>query len=198
MDALQQQHTRLSVDSFRPETQLYAMRKGVDFLNDIEGFARPELYPQIAEARCNLIVMHSVQRRGIATRVESEPATILDQISFFFEERLNALQMAGVKRERFIVDPGMGFFLGRNPEPSVKVLQSISQLKLRFDLPVLISVSRKSFLRNITGRAVPEIEAATLTAEIYASLQEVDYIRTHNVKSLFDATRVLAALTKSV
>jgi dihydropteroate synthase type 2 len=92
----------------------------------------------------------------------------------------------------------MGFFLGRNPEPSVKVLQSISQLKLRFDLPVLISVSRKSFLRNITGRAVPEIEAATLTAEIYASLQEVDYIRTHNVKSLFDATRVLAALTKSV
>ncbi len=55
-----------------------------------------------------------------------------------------------------MLDPGLGFFLGSNPEPSIVVLAAIRRLKNRYRLPVLISASRKSFLRSLTGAASPK------------------------------------------
>ena len=68
LDALSDQMHRVSIDSFQPETQRYALKRGVGYLNDIQGFPDPALYPDIAEADCRLVVMHSAQRDGIATR----------------------------------------------------------------------------------------------------------------------------------
>lgn len=185
----------ISVDSFQPETQLYALQRGVDYLNDIQGFPNTAFYPKLAAGTCKLIVMHSVQKRGKATRVVSDPKQILGRIVAFFQERLEALQSAGIERERIILDPGMGFFLGSNPEPSLIVLQSLRRLREKFQLPVLISVSRKSFLRKVTGRSTEELGAASLAAELYAVSQHVDYVRTHDVRSLRDALRVWTALS---
>ena len=67
LDALSDQMHRVSIDSFQPETQRYALKRGVGYLNDIQGFPDPALYPDIAEADCRLVVMHSAQRDGIAT-----------------------------------------------------------------------------------------------------------------------------------
>ena len=66
---------------------------------------------------------------------------------------MDQLEAAGIARERIIVDPGMGFFLASNPEPSLAVLAHIKELKARYDLPMMISVSRKSFL--LAWRAKP-------------------------------------------
>nr|WBR55558.1 Dihydropteroate synthase type-2 [Proteus mirabilis] len=74
LDALSDQMHRVSIDSFQPETQRYALKRGVGYLNDIQGFPDPALYPDIAEADCRLVVMHSAQRDGIATRHRS-PST---------------------------------------------------------------------------------------------------------------------------
>ncbi|MGH7856518.1 MAG: dihydropteroate synthase, partial [Candidatus Binatia bacterium] len=165
----------VAIDSFRIETQRYALGRGVAFLNDIQGFPDPEIYPDLARSRCELVVMHSVQGRGRATRVETDPATIVERIERFFTERIASLEAAGVARDRLILDPGMGFFLGNNPEPSLVVLRWIPELKRRFGLPLLVSVSRKSFLRAITGRSVDELLSATLAAEIFAATRGVDY-----------------------
>ncbi len=59
LDALSDQMHRVSIDSFQPETQRYALKRGVGYLNDIQGFPDPALYPDIAEADCRLVVMHS-------------------------------------------------------------------------------------------------------------------------------------------
>ena len=97
--------------------------------------------------------MHAVQQRGRATRVDVAPDEIFDRVLRFFEDRIAALEQAGVARDRLILDPGMGFFLGSRPEASFEVLRRLPELKRAFGLPVLISVSRKSFLRKITGPA---------------------------------------------
>jgi dihydropteroate synthase len=112
----------------------------------------------------------------------------------FFDTRLKAMEAAGIDRHRIILDPGMGYFLGSNPEPSIRALREIPKLKDRFELPVLVSVSRKSFLGAITGRPVSERGSGTLAAEIFAAVQGVDYIRTHDVRALNDALAVLLAL----
>jgi dihydropteroate synthase type 2 len=192
--ALKKEGRKISVDSFAPETQAWALMQGADYLNDIQGFPEPKLYPALAKARCKLIVMHSVQGRGPATRMETDAATIMGRIRDFFEGRIKALTSAGIARERLILDPGMGLFLGTNPNVSLTVLKHLPELKGAFGLPILISVSRKSFLRKMTGRDAGESLPATLATELFAVCQGVDIIRTHEPAPLKDALTLAAAL----
>jgi dihydropteroate synthase len=100
-----------------------------------------------------------------------------------------ALVRAGVKKERIVLDPGMGFFLGPDAETSFDMLRRIGDLRA-FGLPLLVSCSRKSFLGAVTGRPVNERGPASLAAELYAARHGVAWIRTHDVRSLKDALRV--------
>lgn len=194
IDALSARGIAISVDSFLPETQRYAMARGVAYLNDIQGFPHAEIYPDLAANMCRLIVMHAIQGRGIATRVESDSDTAPARVERFFRRRITELEQAGIRRERLILDPGMGYFLGNQPEASLNMLRGLKGLKERFGLPVLVSVSRKSFLRTLTGRGVEQAGAATLAAELFAAAQGVDYIRTHDAGALRDGLKIWSAM----
>lgn len=196
IDALLAEGVALSIDSYRPETQAYALERGVGWLNDIRGFPESALYPALAATGARLIVMHSIQQ-GQADRRDAPPGDMVEHICRFFETRLAALEAAGVARARIVLDPGMGFFLGPTPETSFSVLARLGELKSRFGLPVLVSVSRKSFLRKVTGRGPQEVGAATLAAELLAALAGADYIRTHEAAPLRDALAVWSALKDS-
>jgi dihydropteroate synthase type 2 len=193
--ALQHDGVAISIDSFHPEVQRFAIARGVDYLNDIQGFPEPSLYPDLAASRCRLIVMHAVQGRGRAQQVAIGPDQIWQRIETFFEQRLAALERAGVMRSQLILDPGMGFFLSSDAAASLRVLAELDRLKRRFGLPVLVSVSRKSFLAGVIGRRNPgERGAATLAAELHAAAHGADYIRTHDPAALRDALAMAAAL----
>ncbi len=194
IDAFADRLDSLSIDSFLPETQRYAIARGVGFLNDIHGFADSSIYPLIAGADCRLVVMHMVQERGRATRASIPPDEMWERIETFLARRIAALEAAGIARERLILDPGMGFFLSSRPEASTQVLAHIERLRRAFGLPLLISVSRKSFLRGLVGREVADLGPATLAAELFAAACGVDYIRTHDAAALSDGLRVTEAL----
>ena len=193
LDALLGDGIKVSLDSYQPETQAYALSRGVAFLNDIRGFPDPAFYPQLAAVETPLVVMHSIQD-GQADRRDAPEGDIIEHISHFFEKRIEALTRAGVAFERIILDPGMGFFLGSTPQTSFEVLARFGELKARFGLPVLLSVSRKSFLRKITGRAPGEAGPATMAAELKAIEAGADFIRTHEPAPLRDGLAVLAAM----
>jgi dihydropteroate synthase type 2 len=186
----------VSVDSCLPGTQRFAIGLGATYLNDIRGFPDPGLYQDLAVAGCRLVVMHSVQRAGRATKVITCPGPVWAGMEEFFAGRLAALQAAGIGRDRLIIDPGLGYFLGSNPEPSLVALAGIRHLKARFGTPVMVSPSRKSFLRALTGRDVAHAGPASLAAELYAAWQGVDFIRTHDVAALRDALTVLDAIAE--
>ena len=192
--ALKAKGVSISIDSFSPEVQRWAMAEGVDYVNDIQGFPEPSLYPELAASSAKLVMMHSVQGRGKATRVPVPPSEVFDRVCRFFEARVGALTEAGVARQRLILDPGMGFFLSNDPETSFEMLRRTADLKAAFGLPVLISVSRKSFLRKVTGRSPGESGSGTLAAELFAALQGADYIRTHDPAALKDGLAVWQAL----
>jgi dihydropteroate synthase type 2 len=140
--------------------------------------------------------MHSIRGAARATREATDAPIVFRRMLAWFDERVGALVRAGIDRSRIVLDPGMGLFLGRSAEPSLRVLNRLRALRDRFDLPLLVSVSRKGFLRELTGRAVHERAAATLAAEIWAAGQGVDYIRTHDAGALHDALRVLRAIER--
>jgi dihydropteroate synthase type 2 len=189
--ALHDSGASLSIDSFSTPVQRWALEQGVDYLNDIHGFADPALYPDLAAASARLIVMHAVQEVGIATRIDVPPDAIMERVLAFFDARLNALAAAGIASERLILDPGMGFFLSSDPETSLTVLGRLPELADAFGLPVLISVSRKSFLKAVPGGA-----DAGAAVETFAVRQGADYIRTHAPAPLREGLKMLEELPK--
>lgn len=192
--ALSQDRTPISIDSFATETLRWALSQNVAWLNDILGFPDASLYPELLDSEAQLVVMHSVVARGKAERIDTDPEKIFTRLFDFFDMRIGALMSAGIAPPRIVLDPGMGFFLGTNPEVSLEVLRRLPELKARYGLRVLVSVSRKSFIRNLAGVGVAESGPATAAAEIFAAEQGADFIRTHDVSALKQALKVWIAL----
>ena len=193
--ALKALNISISIDSYQSQTQRWALQQNVDWMNDIHGFADPALYSDLASSDCRLVVMHAIQSAGAATRSAPPAGDIFDHICRFFDTRLTELMKAGIDQTRIVIDPGMGFFLGDTPEPSLTMLARIDELKKIFGLPVLVSVSRKSFLRALSGRSVEESAPVTLAAELWAAAKGVDYIRTHDPSQLSDALKIKGHLS---
>jgi len=186
----------LSIDTFATEVQRWALRQSVDYVNDIHGFPDASLYPELAKSKAKLIVMHMVQPRGVAVRTEVPSSEIFDRVSAFFDARIQALTAAGIARDRLILDPGMGQFLGTDPENSWIILRRLPELKARYGLPVLVSLSRKGFLRKLVNRTALEAGAASLAAELFAEAQGATHIRTHDPAALRDGLKVLKNIGK--
>ncbi|MBV9825673.1 MAG: dihydropteroate synthase [Alphaproteobacteria bacterium] len=185
----------LAVDTCQSEVQRFAVGRGVAYLNDITGFPDAAIYPELAASSARLIVMHAIQEESRAQRRDLAAEEVWERINAFFAARIAALEAAGVSRDRLILDPGMGFFLSSRAEASLRVLTGIAELKREHRLPVLISVSRKSFLGAVIGRGDPLARGpATLAAELYAARAGADYIRTHDPAALRDALLVSVAL----
>jgi dihydropteroate synthase type 2 len=187
--ALHDTGASLSIDSFSSPVQRWALAQGVDYLNDIHGFADPALYPDLARASARLIVMHMVQDKGVATRQDIPADQIFDRILAFFEKRLTALTQAGIAADRLILDPGMGLFLSTDPQASLTVLGRLPELSDAFGLPLLISVSRKSFLKALPQ--ADETQDASAAVELFAATQGASYIRTHAPALLAQGLKLL-------
>lgn len=182
--------TRVSIDSTKPDVLRFALQCGVDFVNDIRGFPDESLYPQLASSNVKLIVMHAMTDAERADRAARSTDEVIKSITRFFETRIAHLEAAGISRDRIIIDPGMGYFLSSLPEPSFAVLAHLSELKRQFNLPTMVCVSRKSFLREGAPLGSSELRARTLAAELIAVENGADYIRTHESKQLREALRV--------
>lgn len=194
LPALKEKGLALSIDSFATPVQRWALGQGVDYLNDIHGFADAALYPELARAGARLVVMHMVQERGVAVRTDVPSSEIFDRVTAFFDARIRSLTDAGISPDRLILDPGMGQFVGTDPENSLILLRRLPELKARYGLPVLVSVSRKGFLRKLANRPAGEAGAASLAAELFAQAQGADYIRTHAPGPLRDGLKISKAL----
>jgi dihydropteroate synthase type 2 len=190
----------LSVDTYKPAVIRHVLELGVDDINDITALRDPESVAAVRDSQVRLILMHSQALGARAERGVADPATLVDEIVGFFEQRIAALTSMGIARARLILDPGMGMFLGSNPEASLAVLRDLERLR-RFDLPLLISTSRKSFIGAVLGdaeapRPVDRRGAGTLATELWAVTHGATYVRTHDVRALRDMLTMWAALVR--
>ena len=184
IDFCKKEKFKISIDSYQKETQIFALEEKVDYLNDITGFADKSIHSKIAESECQLILMHSLQQGKADKR--KQKGDIIQQIIDFFGDRITDLIQAGIKRNRIILDTGMGFFLGSVAETSFKVLQKIQVIKRIFQLPLLLGVSRKSFLQKTLKKDADSIGASGAYLEMLFLQENVDYIRTHSPEFLQD------------
>lgn len=189
---------RVSVDTYKPAVMRAVLTLGVEIINDVTALRDPEAVAVMRSTDARVILMHSTASSARAERSAADAATIVDRVVAFFERRVAELAEAGIDPQRLILDPGMGFFLGRDPAVSLAVLRGLDRLRA-LGRPVCVSTSRKSFIGALLGtpeapRPTDERGAGTLVTELWAAQAGVDYIRTHDVRALRDALRMWTAL----
>jgi len=188
----------VSIDTTKTEVMRAMTALGVHWLNDVSGF-RTGAAMEVAAAApesVRFVVMFSRSQGSRADRPDADAAPVLDEMRAFFTERLRSFAAAGIARERLVFDPGMGFFLGRAAAPSLRVLKHLAELHA-FGVPLLVSVSRKSFLGEVTGRPVAERGPASLAAELWALRNGASFVRTHDVAALRAAWTVEQAIASA-
>ncbi|MGZ0172657.1 MAG: dihydropteroate synthase [Planctomycetales bacterium] len=180
----QQTDRLISIDTTKAEVARQALAAGADIVNDISGLTfEPEIVNVCAESDCGVICMHIL---GTPQTMQSNPHydDVVGDVRRFLSDRLDALEEAGIARERVVTDPGIGF--GKTAQHNVDLLSNIEALR-SLDRPVLIGHSRKRFLAKVLGRPVEERTFGTIGVAIAVAAQGADMIRVHDVRETRDA-----------
>lgn len=182
----------ISVDTYKASVALAAVGVGAEIVNDVSGFRwDPGMVKSLAGLKCGAVLMHM---RGCPEEWRTLPP-LSDGMTLVKRELrawADAAQIAGVKRERIVLDPGFGF--GKSFQENYPLLKRFDELhELRY--PLLVGVSRKSFVgralaRNGSDAPVGERLYGTLAAETALMLKGAHIIRTHDVRACADAVRI--------
>jgi dihydropteroate synthase len=181
----------ISVDTRKSAVARAALDEGADIVNDISGLRDdPDLARLVAREGVPVILMHM---RGTPRTMQDAPHyedTVVEIVQELQDAVRRGLE-AGVASEHIIVDPGIGF--GKRHADNLRILAGIPRLAA-LGFPILIGLSRKSFLGRLTGRDVGERLAASLAANVYAAVMGAHILRVHDVTETVDALRVVRAI----
>lgn len=191
--ALAREGVAVSVDTMKPGVMRQAVDAGCAMVNDVAGFRAPGAVEAVAGAGVGLCVMHMVGTPE-TMQAEARYADVVAEVRDFLVARARALEAAGVARERIALDPGFGF--AKDFAHNVALFAGLPAIAAA-GYALLVGVSRKRMLGEITGRPVGERAAASVAAALLAVQNGARIVRVHDVRETVDALKVLAALFPS-
>lgn len=181
----------LSVDTYNPEVAEQAVAQGADIINDISGLSfNNGLEEVVSHKGVYIILMHmrgkpaDMQKRAVYNDVINE---VLEELDISIEKALGA----GIDKEKIILDPGIGF--AKLAEHNLTLLRNLPFLKEK-GYPVIVGISRKSFLGALTGLEPEERLIPTVAANAISIFQGVDIIRVHDVKEAVITAQISDAI----
>ena len=180
----------LSIDTTKAALAHAALSRGAAIVNDQWGFqGDPAMAEVVAGADGSAaVLMHN--------RATVDPGLAMeDELLRFFERSLAIAARAGVPEHRLVLDPGIGF--GKTPGQQLTALDALPALTRAFGLPLLVGVSRKSFLGRLTGAPVDHRLPETIAANCFAFARGARVFRVHDVAAHVAALAVFTALEEA-
>jgi dihydropteroate synthase len=175
----------LSIDTYKAAVARRAAALGAILINDVWGLQHdPGMADAVAETETAVVIMHNRTQRDASI-------DILSDIRRFFDRSLALAQAAGIPKARIILDPGIGF--GKTSRQNVEAVARIGELR-DYGLPVLIGVSRKSFLGSLVEVSVEDRLIATLAANLAAAASGAAIFRVHDVAEHVVALKVFGTI----
>ncbi|BAU64506.1 dihydropteroate synthase [Stanieria sp. NIES-3757] len=178
----------ISIDTTRAIVAQAAIKAGADLVNDISGGTfDQEMFSTVAQLNVPIILMHL---RGTPKTMQklTDYQDLLREISGFLNNQIDKAIAAGITRTQIMIDPGIGF--AKTYEQNIKILQNLSQFQA-LNLPILVGVSRKSFIGHILNQKNPQGRVwGTAAACCAAIAQKADILRVHDVAEMYDVCRV--------
>ncbi|MEA2253907.1 MAG: dihydropteroate synthase [Solirubrobacteraceae bacterium] len=189
--ALRNAGAQLSVDTMKLSVAQAAVEAGATLVNDVSAFRHdPELAGYVADRGCDCCLMHML---GEPRTMQDDPRyeDVVDDVRAFLEGRVEFAVREGVREQRILLDPGIGF--GKTVEHNLDLLRRLDEI-VALGFPVVVGTSRKGFLGRLTGREDPhERVAATVATNVLALERGATVFRVHDVAPTRDALAVAAA-----
>ena len=180
----------VSIDTTRGSVARDALAAGATIVNDVwSGQRDPDTLAAAAEAGVHLVLMHNKE-------LAEYPGGVFDEVVSWLRARVEAALAAGVRRERLIVDPGIGF--GKTPAHSIEMLHRLAEFKAALGgLPVLVGTSRKRVIGELLGGAPPDQRLEGTAASVALAIAAgADIVRVHDVESIMKTVRVADGIVR--
>lgn len=181
----------LSIDTYKPEVMREALLAGADMINDIKGFASAESIAAVTGTDAGLCVMH-MQNLPATMQISPDYQDVSTEVGHFLQDRVQALLGAGISEESICIDPGIGF--GKSRQHNIELFCGVDVLQRQLKLPVLVGISRKTIIGDLTGRPVEQRMAGSLAAALLAAQRGAAILRVHDVAETVDVLNVWQAL----
>ena len=182
----------ISVDTTRAQVASSAVEAGADIINDISGATfDSEMLSTVAHLKVPIILMHI---RGTPQTMQklTDYQDLIGEIREFLESRIAAAVAAGIDKSHIILDPGIGF--AKNYSQNLEILQQLAKFR-GLDCPILVGVSRKSFIGHILNQPLAKQRIwGTAAACTGAIANSADILRVHDVREMHDVCLVADAI----
>ena len=184
----------ISIDTSNPVLMLEAAKLGANLLNDVRSFSRPGALKAAAATGLPICIMHM---RGEPSSMQQQTnyTNVVAEVKSWLAERLQVCVAAGIDQQKILLDPGFGF--AKLLPHNLALLANLNKL-LALGQPLLVGMSRKRMLGEITGKPALERDAASLAAHLLAAQQGASILRIHSVAGLKDALQVWQATRQAL
>ncbi|MEL0168719.1 MAG: dihydropteroate synthase [Pseudomonadaceae bacterium] len=183
----------ISVDTSTPEVMTASAAAGAGMINDVRALERPGALEAARATGLPVCLMH---RQGEPETMQLAPryASVLDEVNAYLQARVEACEVAGIARERIILDPGFGF--GKTLEHNLQLFAHLRDLRPA-GLPVLVGVSRKSMIGQALDRPVDQRLYGSLALAALAVDAGAAILRVHDVAETADVVRMAEAVSRA-
>ena len=175
-----------SVDTCKPNVASFCIKNGFNMINDITGGANRDMFDIASNYKVPIILMH-MQGNPINMQEKPRYNSIIDELKLFFEKRINMAIKHGVNPKNIIIDPGIGF--GKTVNQNNQIINNIFKFNA-FGCPILIGLSRKSFLTYKSNEPKDRLESSLAVSAI-AINNGANIIRTHDIKKSIEVFSVI-------
>jgi dihydropteroate synthase len=179
----------ISVDTSKPQVMLAAAEAGAGLLNDVRAFSEPHALEAAAATQCALCVMH-MQGDPRTMQLDPHYDDVVSEVRAFLLQRVAVCRAAGVAADRIAIDPGFGF--GKTLSHNLELLRHLRQLGTEW--PIMVGLSRKSFVGRITGRPPGDRVHGSVALAMMAVLNGANIVRVHDVGPTIDALKTVVAV----
>lgn len=184
----------ISVDTSKPEVMQAAIEVGAGLINDVRALSVPGSMQVVAEYNIPVCLMHMQYPQGIQPDVKPLQAPTIQNIKLYLEERINTCAQNGIKHESILIDPGIGGGnFGKSSSQNLLILKNLAEFH-ELNCPILIGLSRKTFIGDILDLPVEERLPASLALTALAIEHGAKIIRAHDVKQTVEAVKISTAL----
>jgi len=183
----------ISVDTYKPIVAKEVLKAGAKIINDITGLQKsPEMADVISMYDAGVVLMHM---QGSPVTMQESPSykNVVQEVKGFLEESIKISKAAGILSDQIAIDPGIGF--GKNQKHNLEIINKLEMFKV-LGKPILIGVSRKSFIGNILKLPPEERLEGSIAASVIGITKGVSIIRTHDVKETRNAIKITEAIIK--
>jgi len=181
----------VSIDTSTPEVMSAAAAAGAGLINDVRALQREGALEVASKLELPICLMHM---QGQPKTMQSNPeyVDIVEEVSSFFEGRIDACFASGISSDRLLLDPGFGF--GKSLDHNLTLLRDLKRFS-SFQLPLLVGVSRKTMIGQILDKPVDQRLVGSVAAAMLAIERGAQIVRVHDVAETIDALKIVQALT---